>query len=88
MTNHWIDLKNADCILVIGGNPAENHPASMGWINRARGTRGAKLLVADPRFTRTAAVADLYVSLRPGTDTAFLGGMINYVLQNLSLIHI
>ncbi|MGQ9682897.1 MAG: formate dehydrogenase-N subunit alpha [Anaerolineae bacterium] len=82
MTNHWIDLKNSDCVLAIGGNPAENHPASMGWINKARLDRGAKLLAADPRFTRTAAVADLYAPLRPGTDIAFLGGMINYVLEN------
>ena len=82
MTNHWVDLKNADCVFVIGGNPAENHPASMAWINRAREERGARLVVVDPRLTRTAAVADLYAPLRPGTDIAFLGGMINYVLQN------
>ena len=54
MTNHWDDLKNADVILVIGANPAENHPASMLWVNRAREERGA-LLVVDPRFTRTAS---------------------------------
>ncbi len=82
MTNHWVDLKNSDCVLVIGGNPAENHPASMGWINKARQERGAKLVVVDPRLTRTAAVADLYAPLRSGTDIAFLGGLINYVLQN------
>jgi len=82
MTNHWIDLKNSDCVLVIGANPAENHPASIRWINRARDERGARLLVVDPRFTRTAAVADLYVPLRPGTDITFLGGLISYVLQN------
>ena len=82
MTNHWIDLKNSDCIFVMGANPAENHPASLAWINKARDERGAKLLVADPRFTRTAAVADLYVPQRPGTNIAFLGALINYVLQN------
>ncbi len=82
MTNHWVDIKNADCVLVIGGNPAENHPASMRWVNEARQTRGARLLVVDPRFTRTAAVADLYCPLRPGTDIVFLGAMINYALEN------
>ena len=62
MTNDWIDVKNSDCILVIGANPAENHPASMGWVNAAREKNGAKLIVVDPRFTRTAATADLYAS--------------------------
>jgi formate dehydrogenase major subunit len=81
MTNHWIDLKNADVILVIGGNPAENHPASMGWINRAREERAAKLVVVDPRVTRTAARADLYAPLRSGTDLVFLGALINHALQ-------
>jgi formate dehydrogenase major subunit len=81
MTNHWIDLKNADVILVMGCNPAENHPISMKWITRAR-ERGAKLIVVDPRYTRTATKADLYAPLRSGTDIAFLGGMINYILSN------
>ena len=82
MTNHWIDLKNSDCIFVIGANPAENHPASMNWVTRAQEERGAKLVVVDPRFTRTAARANVYAPLRPGTDIVFLGGMINYVLEN------
>jgi formate dehydrogenase major subunit len=81
MTNHWIDLKNADVVLVMGGNPAENHPISMKWIMRAR-DNGAKLIVVDPRFTRTAAKADLYAPVRSGTDIAFLGGMIKYILDN------
>jgi len=81
MTNHWIDLKNSDCIFVIGANPAENHPASMLWMNKAIEERGAKLLVADPRLTRTGAKAHVYVPLRSGTDIAFLGGIINYALQ-------
>jgi formate dehydrogenase major subunit len=80
MTNHWIDLKNADVILVMGGNPASNHPISMKWIMRAR-ERGAKLICVDPRFSQTAAKADLYAPLRSGTDIAFLGGMINYILE-------
>ena len=81
MTNHWIDLKNADVILAMGGNPASNHPISMKWIMRAR-EKGAKLICVDPRFTRTAAKADLYAPIRSGTDIAFLGGMINYILAN------
>jgi formate dehydrogenase major subunit len=82
MTNDWIDLKNSDCIFVFGGNPAENHPASMAWINRAREERGAKLVVVDPRVSRTAAVADLYAPIRPGTNIPFLGGVIRYALEN------
>lgn len=80
MTNHWIDLKNADVILAMGGNPAANHPISMKWIMRAR-EKGAKLICVDPRISQTAAKADLYAPLRSGTDIAFLGGMINYILE-------
>jgi formate dehydrogenase major subunit len=83
MTNHWNDLRNADVILVMGANPASNHPISMKWITRAK-ERGGKLICVDPRFTQTAAVADLYAPIRSGTDIAFLGGMISYILeQNL-----
>jgi formate dehydrogenase major subunit len=80
MTNHWIDLKNSDVILAMGGNPAANHPISMKWIMRAR-DKGAKLVCVDPRFSQTAAKADLYAPLRSGTDIAFLGGMINYIIE-------
>jgi len=81
MTNHWIDLKNANVILAMGSNPASNHPVSMKWIKRAQ-DKGAKLICVDPRFTQTAAKADLYAPLRSGTDLAFLGGMIKYILDN------
>ncbi len=81
MTNHWIDIKNSDCILVMGSNAAENHPISMKWVTRAK-QNGAKLISVDPRFTRTSAVADFYTALRSGTDVAFLGGMINYIIEN------
>ncbi len=81
MTNHWVDLRNADVILVMGGNPASNHPVSMKWILKAR-ERGAKLIVVDPRFTQTAAKADIYAPIRSGTDIAFLGGLITYVIEN------
>ena len=81
MTNHWIDLKNSDVILVMGANPASNHPISMKWVLRAK-ERGGKLICVDPRFTQTAAVADMYAPIRSGTDIAFLGGLINYLLSN------
>jgi len=60
---------------------AENHPVGFQWVMEAR-ERGAKFIHVDPRFTRTSAMADLHVPLRPGTDIAFLGGIINYILQN------
>ncbi len=81
MTNHWIDIGNSDCILIMGSNAAENHPISFKWVTKAM-KEGATLLSVDPRFTRTSSKADFYTSLRPGTDTAFLGGMINYILSN------
>lgn len=81
MTNHFNDLAAADVILVIGANPAENHPIAMKWIAAARGG-GARLVHVDPRFTRTSAVADLYLPLRPGTDIALMGGLINHALEN------
>jgi len=81
MTNHWVDLRNADVVLVMGANPASNHPVAMKWIMKAR-ENGGKLLVVDPRFTQTAAKADIYTSLRSGTDIAFLGGMIKYIIDH------
>lgn len=81
MTNHWIDFKNADCILVMGSNPAANHPVAFKWIQKAIDS-GATLICVDPRFTQTAAKAHIYAPLRSGTDIAFLGGMIKYILDN------
>jgi formate dehydrogenase-N alpha subunit len=81
MTNHWIDLRNSDCIFIIGSNAAENHPVSFKWVMEAK-KRGAKLISVDPRFTRTSAKADIYAPLRSGTDIAFIGGIINYCLRN------
>jgi len=82
MTNHWVDIKNADLILVMGGNPAEAHPCGFKWVIEAKTHNSARLVVVDPRFTRTASVADVYVPIRPGADIAFLGGVINYLLTN------
>ena len=69
MTNHWIDLKNSDSIFIIGCNPAENHPISFKWIEEAM-DNGGKLIVVDPRYTRSASKADIYAQVRPGTDIA------------------
>ena len=82
MTNHWKDIKNADVILVMGANPAENHPCGFKWALEARDNRGAKLVTIDPRFTRTSAVADKHLQIRPGSDIAVLGGFIKYILDN------
>ncbi len=82
MTNHWIDYQNSDVFINIGLNTAENHPVSMKWIEKAQEENDAKLVCVDPRYTRTAAVSDLYVPMRPGTNIAFLAGLINYVLEN------
>ena len=60
MTNNWVDIKNADLVLVMGGNAAEAHPCGFKWVTEAMQQRKAKLVVVDPRFTRSAAVADLY----------------------------
>ncbi len=81
MTNGWVDIKNADMLLVMGGNPAENHPCGFKWVIEAR-DRNAKLIVVDPRFTRTASVSDLFLQIRAGTDIAFLGGLIRYAIEN------
>ncbi|MDD5401860.1 MAG: molybdopterin-dependent oxidoreductase, partial [Dehalococcoidales bacterium] len=82
MTNHWIDLRNSDCVMIIGSNAAENHPVSFKWITRAK-ERGAKLISVDPRFTRTSSKADIYAPIRSGTDIAFIGGMISYVINDI-----
>ena len=81
MTNHWIDIKNSDCILIMGSNAAENHPISFKYVTEAQ-HKGATLISVDPRFTRTSAKADMYAPIRSGTDIAFLGGMIKYILDN------
>jgi len=85
MTNHWIDLANSSCVMIIGSNVAENHPIAMKWLLKAR-DGGAKLISVDPRFTRTSAVADIHAPIRPGTDVAFIGGLINYAIER-DLIH-
>jgi len=80
-TNFQEDLANSDCIVIEGSNMAECHPVGFQWVSEAK-ARGAKVIHIDPRFTRTSAIADLHVPLRIGTDIAFLGGLIKYVLDN------
>ena len=80
-TTYQQDLVNADVIVLMGSNMAENHPVGFQWVIEAR-TRGTKVIHVDPRFTRTSANANLYVPIRAGTDIAFLGGVINYLLSN------
>ncbi len=87
MTNHWSDIQNADLVLIMGGNAAEAHPCGFKWVVEAKQRRKAKLVVVDPRFTRSASVADYYAPLRAGTDIAFLGGVINYLLTNGKIQH-
>jgi formate dehydrogenase major subunit len=82
MTNGWTDVANTDVVLVMGGNPAENHPVGFRFVMQAKRRRKARLVCIDPRFNRTAAVSDLYVPIRAGTDIAFLGGLIHYALTH------
>jgi formate dehydrogenase major subunit len=78
-TTQW-DLANADCIVIMGSNMAENHPIAFRFVMQAK-ERGATIIHADPRFTRTSAMCDVYAPVRAGSDIAFLGGLINYVLE-------
>ena len=82
MTNSWTDIKNTDLVVIMGGNAAEAHPCGFKWVTEAKAHRGAKLIVVDPRFTRSASVADFYAPIRQGTDIAFLLGVINYCIRN------
>ncbi len=82
MTNSWTDIRNTDLVVIMGGNAAEAHPCGFKWVTEAKANRGAKLIVVDPRFTRSASVADFYAPIRQGTDIAFLLGVINYCILN------
>jgi len=82
MTNSWTDIKNTDLVVIMGGNAAEAHPCGFKWVTEAKANRGAKLIVVDPRFTRSASVADFYAPIRQGTDIAFLLGVMRYCIEN------
>ena len=86
MTNNWVDIKNANLILVQGGNPADAHPVGFRWVIEAK-KNGAKIIVVDPRFNRTASVADLHAPIRSGSDIAFLMGVIRYLLETNQIQH-
>jgi formate dehydrogenase major subunit len=75
-------MEDSDCVVVMGSNMAENHPVAFRWPMKAKVEHGAKIIHVDPRFTRTSAVADIYAPLRPGSDIAFLGGVINHVINS------
>ncbi len=81
MTNSYNDIHNSKAIFIIGANPAEAHPVSLQHIFRAK-EKGAPIIVVDPRFTRTAAHADQFISIRPGTDVAFVWGMLWHIFKN------
>ena len=83
MTNHWCDIKNSDCIIIVGSNAAENHPISFKWVTKAIEENGATLISIDPRFTRSSSKADIYARMRSGTDIAFFGGMIKWVIDDI-----
>jgi anaerobic selenocysteine-containing dehydrogenase len=89
MTNHWNDIDNTSLVFAYGANPAENHPACMAHINAARfGSKNARLIVVDPRLTRTArqcdpARGDFFVRIRPGTNVAFTNGLLKWIFDNV-----
>src|SRR3954471_5696703 len=76
-----MDLANSDCVVIMGSNMAENHPVGFRFVMQAK-ERGATIVHVDPRFSRTSAMADLYVPLRAGSDLVFLGALVNYVLEH------
>jgi formate dehydrogenase major subunit len=83
MTNHWCDIQNSDCIIIVGSNAAENHPVSFKWVTKAIEENGATLISIDPRFTRSSSKAHIFAHMRSGTDIAFFGGMIKWVLDDM-----
>jgi len=83
MTNHWCDIQNSDCIIIVGSNAAENHPISFKWVTKAIDENGATLISIDPRFTRSSSKAHIFAHMRSGTDIAFFGGMIKWVLDDM-----
>jgi formate dehydrogenase alpha subunit len=80
MTNPIPDLANADCIFIIGSNFAENHAPVARWILRAK-EKGARVILADPRLTPTAWLADTFLPIKPGSDVALLNGMMHVIVE-------
>ena len=82
MTNSFGDMQNAKSIFIIGCNPAVNHPVGFGHILKAQEKNKAKIIVVDPRFTKSAAKADYFAQIRPGTDIPFMYGMLHLIFKN------
>lgn len=82
MTNHLGDIQNSKSIFIIGANPAVNHPVGFRHFLKAKENNGAKLIVVEPRYTRTAAKADIFAQIRPGTDIPFMYGMMHLIFKN------
>lgn len=82
MTSHYCDIQNSDVIMACGSNNAENHPVTMRWVQDSKDKQDCTYIVVDPRFTRSASLADIYAPLRSGTDIAFYGGMFKYIIDN------
>ncbi len=82
MTNHLGDIQNAKAIIIFGANPAVNHPVGFGHFLKAKERNNAQIIVVDPRFTKTAAKADYYAQIRPGTDIPFMYGMLHLIFKN------
>jgi formate dehydrogenase major subunit len=80
------DLVNSDCILIMGSNMAEAHPVAFPNVLKAK-ERGAKVIHVDPHFSRTSALANLYIPTRSGSDIVFLGAIIRYLLENHAYFH-
>ncbi len=79
MTNSLGDIQNSKAIIIFGANPAVNHPVGFQHFLKAKERNNAKIIVVDPRFTKTAAKADYYAQIRPGTDIPFMYGMLNII---------
>jgi formate dehydrogenase major subunit len=79
---HYRSMADSDCVVVMGSNMAENHPVAFRWPMKAKVEHGAKIIHVDPRFTRTSAMADIYAPIRAGSDVAFLGGLVNFMLNS------
>src|SRR5947199_8252906 len=75
-------MADSDCIVVMGSNMAECHPVAFRWPMKAKVEHGAKLIHIDPRFTRTSAMCDIYAPIRAGSDIAFLGGLVTYIVND------
>ena len=86
MTNSLGDIQNTKAIIIFGANPAVNHPVGFQHFLKAKERNNAKIIVIDPRFTKTAAKADLYAQIRPGTDIPFMYGMLNIILKMVGMM--